>query len=53
MEEATIQKPWIDTLFRSTKVVKLKSYQRMEFNIDFIHQRVSFCMLKDSFLDVK
>ena len=53
MEDATIQKPWIDTLFRRTKVVKLVSYLKLEFNIDFIHQEVSFCILKDTFLNVK
>ena len=53
MEDATIQKPWIDTLFLRTKVVKLLSYLKLEFNIDFIHQGVSFCILKDTFLNVK
>ena len=40
MKEATIQKPWIDTLFRGTKVVKLVSYLRLEFNIDFISYKI-------------
>ena len=53
MEDATIQKPWIDTLFRGTRKVKLMSYIRLEFNIDFIHQGVSYCMLNDTFLNVK
>ena len=48
MEDAVIQKPWVDTLFRGTKVIKLAPYLRLEFNIDFIHQGVSFCMHKDS-----
>ena len=52
MEDAAIQKPWIDTLFRGTKVAKLV-YLRLEFNIDFKHQRMSFCMLKHTFLNVK
>ena len=51
MEGAKIKKPCIDTLF--TKVVKLVSYLRFEFNIDFIHQGVSLCMLEDTFLNVK
>ena len=49
MENATIQKRCIDTLFRGTKVVKLMSYVRLEFNIDFIYQGVSSCMLNDIF----
>ena len=53
MEDAKIQKPWIDTLFRSTKVVKLVFYPRFEFNIDFVHQEVSLYMFKDTFLNVK
>ena len=53
MEDATIQKPWIDTLFRDTKVAKLVSYLRLEFNIDFKHQGVSFSMLKYTFLNLK
>ena len=53
MEDETIQKPWIDTLSCGIKVVKLVSYLRLEFNIDFIRQGVSFCMLKDTFLSVK
>ena len=48
MKIAAIQKPWIYTLFRGTKVVNLVSYLRLEFNIDFIKQGVSFCMLKDN-----
>ena len=53
MKEAAIQKPWIDTLFGGTKVVKLVSYLRLEFYIDFKHQRMSSWMLKDTFLNVK
>ena len=53
MKEATIQKPWIDTLFGSTKVAKLVSYLRLEFYVDFKHQQMSSCMLKDTFLNVK
>ena len=53
MEDAKIQKPRIDTLFRSTKVIKLVSYLRFEFNIDFTHRGVSLCMLKGTFLNVK
>ena len=53
MEDTTIQKPWIDTFFRGTKVAKLVSYQRLEFNIDFKHQGMSFCMLQYTFLNVK
>ena len=53
MEDAKIQKAWIDTLFRGTKVAKLVSYLRFKFNIDFIHQGVSLCILKDTFLNVK
>ena len=53
MEDAKIQKLWIDTLFRSTKVVKLVSYLRSECNIDFIHQGVPLYMVKDTFLNVK
>ena len=53
MEDATIQNPWIDTLFRGTKVEKLVSYLILEFNIDFKHQGVSFCMLKYTYLNVK
>ena len=49
MEDATIQKPWIDTLFRDTKVAKLVSYLRLKLNIDFKHQGVSFSMLKYTF----
>ena len=53
MEGATIQKLWINAPFRGTKVIKLMSYIRLEFNIDFIHQGVSYCMLNDTFLNVK
>ena len=53
MDAAKTQKPRIDTLFHSTKVVKLVSYLSFEFNIDFIHRGVSLCMLKDTFLNVK
>ena len=53
MKDATIQKLCINTLFRGTKVVKLMSYVRLEFNIDFIHQGVSCCMLNDTLLNVK
>ena len=53
MEDVKIQKLWIDALFRITKVVKLVSYLRDGFNTDFIHQGVSLCMLKDTFLKVK
>ena len=53
MEDPKIQKLRIDTLFRSTKVVKLVSYLRSQFNIDLIHRGVSHCMLKDTFLIVK
>ena len=49
MEDAKTQKPWIDTLFRSKKVVKLVSYISLEFNIDLIYQGVSLCMLRDTF----
>ena len=41
MEDPKIQKLRIDTLFRSTKVVKLVSYLRSQFNIDLIHRGVS------------
>ena len=47
MEDATIQKLWIDTLFHGTKVVKSMSYIRLEFNIDFKHQGVSWYMLNE------
>ena len=53
MKDPKTQKPRIGTLFRSTKVVKLVSYLRSELNIAFIHQGVSLCMLKDTFLNVK
>ena len=53
MEEAAIQQLWIDTLFLGSKVVKLISYVRLEFNIDFIHQWVSSFMLYDTFLSVE
>ena len=53
MKEATIQKPWIDTRFGGTKVAKLVSYLRLEFYIDFKHQQMFCCMLKDTFLNVK
>ena len=53
MENVKIQKPRINTDFRSIKVVKLVSHLRFEFNIDFLHRGVSLCMLKDSFLNVK
>ena len=43
----------INTLFRGTKVVKLMLYVIFEFNIDFIHQGVSYCMLNATFLNVK
>ena len=52
MEDAKIRKPWIDALFLGGKVIKLVPYLRLEFNIDFIHQGVSFCMHKDTFLNV-
>ena len=42
MEDAAIQKLWIDTLFRGATIVKLMSYIRL-----------SFCMLNDTFLNVK
>ena len=48
MENANIQKPWIDTLFRGIKVIKLVSYLRLELNIDFKLQGLSVCMLKDT-----
>ena len=53
MTDAEIQKPWIDTHFCGAKVVKLVPYLRLEFNMDFIHQGVSLCMHKDSFLNLK
>ena len=53
MEDATIQKLLIDTLFRGTKVVKLMSYVRLEFSIDFMHQGVSCCLPNDTFSNVK
>ena len=53
MVDAKIQKTRIDTLLRSTKVAKLVSYLRFEFKIDFIHQGVSLCMLKNTFLNEK
>ena len=53
MEDATIEKPSIGTLFRCAKVAKLVSCLRLEFNIDFKHQGVSFCMLKYTCLNVK
>ena len=53
MDDAKIQKPRIDTLFRCTKIVKLVSYLRFEFNIDFVNRGVSLCVLKDTFLNVK
>ena len=40
MEDAKIQKPRIDTLFRSKKVVNLVCYLRFEFNNDFMHREV-------------
>ena len=52
MEDAKIRKPWIDALFRGAKVINLVSYLRLEFNIDLIHQGVSFCMHKDTFSNV-
>ena len=53
MEDATIQKPCIDSLFRDTNVVKLMSYVRVKFNIDFIYQGVSCCLVNDTFLNMK
>ena len=53
MEDEKIQKPLIDILFRSTKVVKLVSYLRFKCNIDFIHQGVFLCVVKYTFLNVK
>ena len=53
MVDAKIQKTRIDTLLRSTKVAKLVSYLRFEFKIDFIHQGLSLCMLKNTFLNEK
>ena len=47
MEDATIQKLWIDTLFHGTKIVKLMSYIRLEFNTDFKHQGMSWYMLNE------
>ena len=52
MEDAKNRKPWIDAPFRETKLIKLVSYLRLEFNIDFIHQRGFFCMHKDTFLNL-
>ena len=46
MVDAAIQKQWINTLFRGTKIVKLMSYVRLEFNNDFIHEGVSMSMSK-------
>ena len=51
MEDAMIQKPWIDTLFRGTKVAKLVSYLRLEFNIAFKHRGVSYAQIL--FLNMK
>ena len=53
MEDTKIQNPRIDTFLRGTKVAKLLSYLRFEFKIDFIHQGVSLCMLKNYFLNEK
>ena len=53
MEDAKIQKPRIDALFCETKVIKLVSYLRLEFNIDFIHQGMFFVCTKILFLNVK
>ena len=53
MKDATIQKPWIDTLFRGTKVAKLVCYLTLQFNTDLKHQEVSFGMFKYTFLKVK
>ena len=41
--------PNTQDLFHGAKVAKLVSYQRLEFNIYFIHQGVYFCMHKDTF----
>ena len=46
MEDTKIQKPRIETLFRGTNIAKLLSNLRLEFNIGFIHQGVSFCNAK-------
>ena len=53
MEDAKIQKPRRDTLFRSTESEKLVSNLRFEFNIDFIRRGASLCILKDNFLNAK
>ena len=45
-----IRKPWIDTLFRGTKVKKLVSYLRLEFNTEFIYQGMSFVYVQRYFL---
>ena len=50
MEDPKIGKPWIDTLFPETKNINLVSYLRLEFNIDFLHHGMSFCMHKNTFL---
>ena len=52
MEVAEIRKPWIDALFREIKVIKSVSYLRLEFNINLIPQGLSFCMHKNTFLNV-
>ena len=49
MKDAKIQKPLIDPLFHGTKVAKLVSCLRFEFNIDFLHQGVSFRFPKGTF----
>ena len=40
------------TLIRDIKVIKLGSFLRLEFNIDFKHQGV-LCMLKHTILNVE
>ena len=53
MENATIQKPLIETLFHGKKVINLVSYLRLEFKTDFKYQGVSYFMPKDTFLKLK
>ena len=50
MDDAKVQKPWIETFFCGTNVMRLLSYLRLTIKVDFIRWGVPSWMHREYFL---
>ena len=51
MDDAKVQKPWIEALFCGTNVMRLLSYLRLKIKIDFIRRGIPSWMHREYFLN--